>query len=289
MVIFRSKKDELGNRKVYPITGRTSPRGPNRQEIAYLGALAAEGAEGENLRLGALDFMQSANILIAQLSELEGIIEAEGASPEDLAQIDQAIGLLLSAQNDVASLGTATLAEMEAAMARVREQYSKASAIISQVKSKLPEGSPEAGSLSLATEEAASSLLDLEADFRTYGDAMTDAVTPSSPSDFVPHISASEAQADEQWHEQQIEYDKENEPSSVAIPNEEWHEQQIQYDQEEAGGSPGPAPLSEDVSYGEAPKKDEMKTYRLFPFDDLDKKKDEDDGGDSEEDENESL
>ena len=279
MVIFRSKKDEMGNRKVYPITGRTSPRGPNREEIAYLGALATEGAEGEQLRLGALDFMQSANILIAQLSELEGIMEAEGASPEDLAQIDQAIGLLLSAQNDVASLGTATLAEMEAAMARVREQYSKASAIISQVKSKLPEGSPEAGSLSLANEEAAASLLDLEGDFRTYGAAMIDAKTPSSPSDFVPHISPEEAQANEDWHEKQIQYDKENEPSSVAVPNEEWHGQQIAYDQEEAGGDPGPAPLSEDVSYSDQKK---MKTYKIFPFDDLDRKK-------KEGDENESL
>ena len=287
MVIFRSKKDELGNRKVYPITGRGATRGPNRQEIAYLGALAAEGAEGENLRLGALDFMQSANILIAQLSELEGIMEAEGAPPEEMAQIDQAIGLLLSAQNDIASLGTATFAEMEAAMARVREQYSKASAIISEVKASLPDGSPEAGSLSLANEEAATSLLDLEGDFRTYGDAMTDAVTPSSPSDFVPHISPEEAQANEEWHQEQIAFDKENESPSMGVPNEGWHEQQIAYDQEEAGGDPGPAPLSEDVSYSEP--KEPMKTYRLFPFDMIDKKKDEDDDGDSEGDENESL
>ena len=276
MVIFRSKKDDMGNRKVYPITGRSSPRGPNREEIAYLGALAAEGAEGEQLRLGALDFMQSANILIAQLSELEGMMEAEGASPEELAQIDQAIGLLLSAENDVASMGTATFAEMEAAMARVREQYSKASAIISEVKATLPDGSPEAGSLSLANEEAAASLLDLEGDFRTYGAAMIDARTPSSPSDFVPHISASEAQANEEWHQQQIQYDQENEPPSMGVPNEEWHQQQIRYDEQEAGGNPGPAPLSEDVSYSEP-----MKTYRLFPFDDLDKKKDEEDGDES--------
>ena len=276
MVIFRSKKDEMGNRKVYPITGRTSPRGPNREEIAYLGTLATEGAEGENLRLGALDFMQSANILIAQLSELEGMMEAEGASPEEMAQIDQAIGLLLSAQNDIASLGTATFAEMEAAMARVREQYSKASSIISEVKATLPDGSPEAGSLSLANEETASSFLDLEADFRTYGAAMVDARTPSAPSDFVPHISASEAQADEQWHQEQIAFDQENESPSMGVPNEEWHEQQIAYDQEEAGGNPGPAPLSEDVAY-----KEPMKTYRLFPFDDLDKKKDEEDGDES--------
>ena len=279
MVIFRSKKDEMGNRKVYPISGRTSPRGPNREEIAYLGALATEGAEGENLRLGALDFMQSANILIAQLSELEGMMEAEGASPEQLAQIDQAIGLLLSAQNDVASLGTATLAEMKSAMARIREQYSKASAIISEVKASLPDGSPEAGSLSLANEEAASSLLDLEGDFRTYGAAVADAVTPSSPSDFVPHISPEEAQANEEWHQEQIAFDEENEPPSMGAPNEEWHEKQIAYDQEEAGGNPGPAPLSDDVSYS-GPEK--MKTYKIFPFDDLDRKK-------KEEDENEPL
>ena len=282
MVIFRSKKDELGNRKVYPITGRSSPRGPNREEIAYLGALAAEGAEGENLRLGALDFMQSANILIAQLSELEGIMEAEGAPPEDLAQIDQAIGLLLSAQNDIASMGTATLAEMEAAMSRVREQYSKASAIISEVRASLPEGSPEAGSLSLANEEAAASLLDLEGDFRTYGTAMIDAKTPSSPSDFVPHISPEEAAQNEDWHKEQIEYDQENESPSMGVPNEDWHQQQIAYDQEEAGGSPGPAPLSEDVSYGEP--KEPMKTYKIFPFDDLDKDKEK-----REEDSDESL
>ena len=286
MVIFRSKKDEMGNRKIYPITGRTSPRGPNREEIAYLGALAAEGTEGENLRLGALDFLESGNILLAQLYELEGVLEAEGADPEEIQKIENAIGQLLTAQNDLASIGTATIPEMQAALESVRARFSKASALIQEVQAGLPEGSPEAGSLSLANEEAASSLLDLEGDFRTYGAAMTDAVTPSSPSDFVPHISPEEAAQNEDWHEQQIEYDKENDSSSVAIPNEEWHEQQIQYDQEEAGGDPGTAPLSEDVSYS-GPEK--MKTYKLFPFDMIDKDRDEDDGGDSEGDDHEPL
>ena len=36
----------------------------------------------------------------------------------------------------------------------------------------------------------------------------------------------------EEWHEQQIQYDKQNESQSVATPNEKWHEQQIQYDRQ---------------------------------------------------------
>ncbi len=280
MVTFRTKKDELGNRKVYPISGRGAPRGPNREEIAYLGALAAEGAEGENLRLGALDFMESGNVLLAQLYELEGVLEAEGAVPEEIQKIENAIGQLLAAQNDLTDIGTTPLTEMQAALESVRARFSKASALIQEVKANLPDGSPEAGSLNLAIEETSASLLDLEGDFDTYGAAMRDTMTTSTPSDFIPQIPASEAQANEEWHEEQIAFEEANEPPSVAAPNEEWHQQQIQYDMAEAGsnGNPGPAPLSEDVSYS-GPEK--MKVYKLFPFDDLDRKKIEEDDDDS--------
>lgn len=45
-------------------------------------------------------------------------------------------------------------------------------------------------------------------------------------------VHASNAISNEKWHEQQIQYDKQNESQSVATPNEEWHQQQIQYDQQ---------------------------------------------------------
>ncbi len=284
MVTFRSKKDEMGNRKVYPISGRSSPRGPNREEIAYLGALAVEGPEGENLRLGALDFMESGNVLLAQLYELEGILEAEGADPEEIQKIENAIGQLLAAQNDLTDIGTSPITEMQAALESVRARFSKASALIQEVKAGLPDGSPEAGSLNLAIEETSASLLDLESDFRTYSSAMREISTPSITEDFVPHISKTQAAKDEEWHEAQIEYDEENENPAIAGPNEEWHNQQVQYDMAEAGsnGIPGPAPLSGDVSYA-SPDAEKMKVYRLFPFDDLAKHKD------KEEDVDESL
>lgn len=280
MVTFRSKKDELGNRKVYPITGRGAPRGPNREEIAYLGALAVEGPEGESLRLGALDFMESGNVLLAQLYELEGVLEAEGADPEEIQKIENAIGQLLAAQNDLTEIGSAPLSDMQSAMESVRARFSKASALIQEVMAGLPDGSPEAGSLNLAIEETSASLLDLEGDFKTYSSAMNEASTHSTPEDFVPHISQTQAAENEEWLEQQIAFDEASEPPSLALPNEEWHRQQIQYDSDEIAGdgNPGPAPLSEDVSY-----KEPMKTYRLFPFDDLAKKRNE------EEDVDESL
>ena len=281
MVTFRTKKDELGNRKVYPISGRGAPRGPNREEIAYLGALAAEGAEGENLRLGALDFMESGNVLLAQLYELEGVLEAEGAVPEEIQKIENAIGQLLAAQNDLTDIGTTPLTEMQAALESVRARFSKASALIQEVKANLPDGSPEAGSLNLAIEETSASLLDLEGDFKTYSSAMKEISTHSTPEDFVPHISQTQAAENEEWHEQQIEYDEGQESPSIAGPNEEWHQQRNQYDEQEAGGNPGPAPLAEDVSYGKVPPKEERKVYLLFPFDELDRKKNEEDDRES--------
>lgn len=275
MVIFRSKRDEMGNRKVYPITGRSSPRGPNREEIAYLGALAVEGPEGESLRLGALDFMESGNVLLAQLYELEGILEAEGADPEEIQKIENAIGQLLTAQNDLTDIGTAPLSDMQAALESVRARFSKASALVQEVMAGLPDGSPEAGSLNLAIEETSASLLDLEGDFKTYMAAMKEISTHSTPEDFIPHIPKSQAAENEEWHEAQIAYDEENESPAIAGPNEEWHKQQVRYDEQEAGsnGSPGPAPLSEDVSYS-GPDAEKMKVYRLFPFNELDKPKD---------------
>ena len=280
MVTFRTKKDEMGNRKVYPITGRGAPRGPNREEIAYLGALAVEGPEGESLRLGALDFMESGNVLLAQLYELEGILEAEGSDPEEIQKIENAIGQLLTAQNDLTDIGTSPLSDMQAALESVRARFSKASALIQEVMAGLPDGSPEAGSLNLAIEETSASLLDLEGDFKTYTTAMMEISTPSDPEDLIPHISPSQAAKNEEWHEQQIEYDETNESPAIAGPNEEWHRQQIQYDSDEIAGdgNPGPAPLSEDVSYS-GPEK--MKVYKLFPFDDLDRKKIEEDDDDS--------
>ena len=280
MVIFRTKKDEMGNRKVYPITGRGAPRGPNREEIAYLGALAVEGPEGENLRLGSLDFMESGNVLLAQLYELEGVLEAEGADPEEIQKIENAIGQLLAAQNDLTEIGTAPLTEMQSAMESVRARFSKASALIQEVMAGLPDGSPEAGSLNLAIEETSASLLDLESDFRTYSSAMREISTPSDPGDLMPHISPSQAAENEEWHEAQIAYDEENESPAIAGPNEEWHREQIQYDEQEAGGNPGPAPLSEDVSY-KGPDPEKMKVYRLFPFNELDKPKDKEEGDDN--------
>jgi hypothetical protein len=284
MVIFRSKRDELGNRKVYPISGRGAPRGPNREEIAYLGALAVEGPEGENLRLGALDFMESGNVLLAQLYELEGILEAEGADPEEIEKIENAIGQLLTAQNDLTDIGTSPLSDMQSAMESVRARFSKASALIQDVMAGLPDGSPEAGSLNLAIVETSASLLDLEGDFRTYCTAMKEISIPSDPGDLMPHISPSQAAKDEEWHHEQIEFDETNESPAIAGPNEEWRNQQIQYDSGESAGNgnPGPAPLSGDVSYA-SPDAEKMKVYRLFPFNELDRKKNE------EEDVDESL
>ena len=42
---------------------------------------------------------------------------------------------------------------------------------------------------------------------------------------------ASSATSNEEWHEAQIAFDKEEEPKPVAIPNEKWHEAQIRFDQ----------------------------------------------------------
>lgn len=275
MVDFRTKKDSMGNQKVYPIqNGRRAPRGPNRNEIAYLGALAVEGPEGENLKLGAVDFLETSNSLLANLYELEGQMEAEGAGPGEMQQIENAISLLLNAQTQVTSLGTATLEEMEAALTAARDQYSQASAIVQNVTAGLPEGSPEAASISLALEETASAIVDLRNDFDYYREAFIDRYSPFDLSVLMPDPSQAQANENEEWHGEQIQYDQANEPPNEAGPNESWHRDQIAYDESVEGGNMGSAPLSEDVSYSGPQSKAEpeesdkdMKTFRIFPFD----------------------